>query len=118
MLALNLGLAFGLELAALAASGVWGAHTGPNVGSRILLGVGTPLAMATVWGLFLSPRAPLPLPPRLAWTAKALVFAAAVGAFAATGRVVWAALYAGCSGLYLTLSLFLPPSDPKRRGPA
>ena len=33
-------LAFGLEVAALAAFGMWGAHTGPNVGSHIVLGGG------------------------------------------------------------------------------
>ena len=34
MLALGPGLAFGLELAPLAAHGIWGAQTGPNPGVR------------------------------------------------------------------------------------
>ena len=77
MLAFSWVLAFGLELAALATFGVWGAQTGPN------LGVGAPLLVAVFWGAFLSPRAAFSLPPTLRGSLKLLVFAAAVGALAA-----------------------------------
>ncbi len=111
MLAFSWVLAFGLELAALAAFGVWGAQTGPNLGVRVLLGVGAPLLVAIFWGAFLSPRAAFWLPPTLHWPLKLLVFAAAVGALAAGGQVGWALGYAGCSVLYLSLCRFLPSRD-------
>ena len=102
MLAASWVLAFGLELAALAAFGLWGAQTGSN------LGVGAPLLVAIFWGAFLSPRAAFWLPPTLRGSLKLLVFAAAVGALAAGRPVGWALGYAGCSVLYLSLCGFLP----------
>ena len=50
MLALNLALAFGLELVALAAFSNWGVQIGHNLSARILFGVGAPLVMVVVWG--------------------------------------------------------------------
>ena len=111
MLAFSWVLAFGLELAALAAFGLWGAQTGPNLGVGALLGVGAPLLVAIFWGAFLSPRAAFSLPPTLRWFLKLLVFAAAVGALAAGGQVGWALGYAGCSVLYLSSRRFLPLPD-------
>ena len=108
MLALSWVLAFGLELAALTAFGVWGAQTGPNLGVRVLLGVGAPLLVAIFWGAFLSPRAAFWLPPTLRGSLKLLVFAAAVGALAAGRPVGWAVGCAGCSALYLASCGLLP----------
>ena len=108
MLAVSWVLAFGLELAALAAFGLWGVQTGPNLGVRALLGVGTPLMVAVFWGAFLSPRVAFWLPPTVRGSLKLLVFAAAVGALAAGRQVGWALGYAGCSVLYLSLCGFLP----------
>jgi len=53
--AANDGLRFVLELYALVALAYWGFHTADG-GVQWLLGVGAPLA--TVWGLFISPKAP------------------------------------------------------------
>jgi hypothetical protein len=71
----NLGLRFLLELGALAAVGYWGWQTADGV-FRWLLAIGAVAAVAVVWGLFVSPKAAVPLarPLRLAiefavWTA-------------------------------------------------
>lgn len=64
----NLALAFGLELAALAALGYWGWHASAELPLQLGLALGAPLLMAVVWGLWLAPRAAqrLPNPARAA----------------------------------------------------
>ncbi|TQF04190.1 DUF2568 domain-containing protein [Kitasatospora acidiphila] len=81
----NEGLAFLLELAALAWLAWWGWTIGPGPAGRLLLGLGSPVLAAVLWGRYASPRAAvrLPLPGVLA--VKAVVFLAAS---AALGTVV------------------------------
>ena len=55
--AINTGLAFLLELAMLAAFGYWGFHGEKSVWMKWGLGIGTPLAVAILWGLCLAPKA-------------------------------------------------------------
>ncbi|MDG4804494.1 YrdB family protein [Micromonospora sp. WMMD980] len=62
MHAVLLGGIFLLELALLAAAGFWGLTLDVGWPVRLLAGLGTPLALAVVWGLLCSPRAAVPLP--------------------------------------------------------
>ncbi|MBF9071548.1 YrdB family protein [Streptacidiphilus fuscans] len=79
----NWALAFLLELVALGALLWWGFHTGSGLALHLLLGLGTPVLTAVLWGTFLAPRATRPLPVPLAITAKLAVFlVAAVAAYA------------------------------------
>jgi hypothetical protein len=55
--AINAGLAFFLELAMLAVFGYWGFHHGDNIWMKWGLGIGIPLVVAILWGLFFAPRA-------------------------------------------------------------
>lgn len=48
----NLLLRFVLELFALGALGYWGLKTGSGIITKVVLGVGAPLAAAVVWGTF------------------------------------------------------------------
>jgi hypothetical protein len=79
----NEGLAFLLELAALAWLAWWGWTIGPGLAGRLLLGLGSPVLAAVLWGRYASPRPTvrLPLPGVLA--VKAVVFLAASAALAA-----------------------------------
>jgi hypothetical protein len=90
----NLGLRFLLELGALVALAYWGFSTGDSVVVEVVLGLGAPLAMAVVWGLFIAPKArvPLALPVRI--VLELLVFAAAVAALAAAGQPALAVAFA------------------------
>lgn len=75
--ALNLGLRFLLELAALGAVASWGVHTGGSILAKVALGLALPIAFAVLWGTFVSPKAAVKL-SRPAWFAvQAVLFGAA-----------------------------------------
>src|SRR6188768_799962 len=61
----NLAVRFGLELAALAAMGYWGFRVGEGWVASVALGLGVPLIAALAWGIFVSPRATVPVSPPL-----------------------------------------------------
>ncbi|MFC0211646.1 YrdB family protein [Paenibacillus chartarius] len=84
------------ELAALAAYGYWGfTSASNNMALRIVIGVGTPLAVAVLWGTFLAPRASIPLHGLLHPLLKSVVFGAAAAALFAAGKPRTAVLFAG-----------------------
>lgn len=58
----NLAAAFGVELAGLAAFGIWGAHAVSPAPGRWALAIAVPLTAAILWGLFCAPQASVPLP--------------------------------------------------------
>ncbi len=80
-----LTLAFAAELAALVALGHWGFAGGGSPVSRVLLGIGTPVVAAVLWGLFAAPQAPVQVAV-LGLGVKLLVFGSAVLALVATGH--------------------------------
>ena len=53
----NLGLSFFLELAMLAGFGYWGFHGDKSVWMKWVLGIGLPLVVIVVWGLWFAPQA-------------------------------------------------------------
>ena len=58
---LNLLVRFLLEICMLAAVGYWGFRTGSGWVVRVLLGIGLPILIAVVWGMFVAPKAMYPL---------------------------------------------------------
>jgi hypothetical protein len=58
---INLGVRFLLELCMLVAVGYWGFKTGSGWFLKILLGIGAPLLIAVIWGMFVAPKATYPL---------------------------------------------------------
>lgn len=80
---INLGLRFVLELAALAAAGVWGWYKGEGW-LRFLLAFGIPVVIAILWATFRVPNDPGPAPVVVPGLLR-LLFELAVFAFA-----VWA----------------------------
>lgn len=58
---INLLVRFLLELCMLAAVGYWGFKTQSGWTMKILLGIGLPVLIAILWGLFVAPRAMYPL---------------------------------------------------------
>ena len=55
--AINTGVSFLLELAMLVALGYWGFRTPESLWLKWALGIGVPLLVAILWGLFLAPKA-------------------------------------------------------------
>lgn len=90
----NEGLAFLLELAALAVLAWWGWESAENTALRLLLAIAAPGLAAVVWGLFAAPRARFPVPLAGVLLVKALVFGAAAVALHALDRPVWAVSFA------------------------
>jgi hypothetical protein len=58
---INLAVRFLLELCMLAAVGYWGFETQSGWAMKLILGIGLPLLIAVIWGLFVAPRAIYPL---------------------------------------------------------
>jgi hypothetical protein len=90
----NLALRFLLELCALVALGYWGMQTGSGTITKIGLGIGAPLLAAVVWGLFVSPRAAVPVPAPVHLALQVAVFGSAAAALVATDRPVLAGIFA------------------------
>ncbi|MFF0473720.1 DUF2568 domain-containing protein [Streptomyces sp. NPDC004284] len=90
----NEGLAFLLELAALAFLARWGWDGAENVALRLLLAVAAPAAAAVLWGLFAAPRVRFRVPLAVVLCVKALVFGAAALALLGLGWPAWAVSFA------------------------
>ncbi|UUZ83351.1 YrdB family protein [Paenibacillus sp. P26] len=76
---------FLLELAALAALGYWGFHTGTGWTFRWSLGVGTPSLVAILWGTFVAPKASIPVSVPVRILLQLAVFGSAAAALYASG---------------------------------
>jgi len=87
----NLLAVFCVELAGLAAFGLWGAQAVSPAPGRWGLAIALPLAAAILWGLFCAPRASIPLPGPAVAAIKLALLAAAALALTAAERPRWAA---------------------------
>ena len=83
---LNLAAAFLLELCMLAAYIYWGFHLDINIFYQIIIGIGAPLVVIILWGVWLAPNADLRL--GMAWLVvlKTLLFGLASVGLIASGR--------------------------------
>jgi hypothetical protein len=84
--ALNLVVRFLLELCMLAAVGYWGFKTGAGWGMKIVLGIGLPVLIAVIWGLFVAPKAVYPLSRASRVALELVLFGLGAVALFASGR--------------------------------
>jgi hypothetical protein len=84
---------FLIELAALGAVGYWGFKTGDSTLMQWVLGVGAPLLVAVVWGMFIAPKATVEVPKPMWIGLQVLVFGAAALALAAVAPDQLAAIF-------------------------
>jgi hypothetical protein len=84
----SLGLAFVLELAALAALAYWG------WGVAWGLAIAAPAAWIVLWAVFGSPRARVKLSPSRHLAFEVVMFGSAAVALWAAGQPVWAIVFA------------------------
>ena len=94
-LGVSLTVQFLLELAALAALGYWGYSAVDGTLVRIAVAIAAPVAAATVWAVFGSPRAPHHLSGPRRLLLEAVFFGAGAAAVAAAGHATAAAVFAG-----------------------
>ncbi len=78
--AINLGIRFVLELCLLAALGYWGFQLDQGLLLRIVAGIGAPLLAATVWGMFVAPKAANQLADPARFGVELTLFALGAGA--------------------------------------
>ena len=83
---LNLLVRFLLELCMLAMVGYWRFKTQSGWTMKILLGIGLPVLIAVLWGLFLAPRAAYPLRDASYLTLELILFASGAVALFASGK--------------------------------
>lgn len=85
---LNLGLRFLLELCILAIFGYWGFKTGGNSTlMKFLLGIGSPILFAIIWGIFLAPKSSMQLGEPWLFLVELIVFGLTCWALYSTGKI-------------------------------
>lgn len=102
MKSLNVGLRFLLELGLLLAYGYWGFQTHDGIG-QWLLGVGTPLIVAIIWGLFFAPKSARRLRNPLRLVMEIVIFGIGVLALWMTGQSILALVFGGLVSLNIVL---------------
>jgi Protein of unknown function (DUF2568) len=90
---LTLTVRFLCELAMLGGLAYWGSQVGEGAGAWAL-GVGTPVLAAMIWGVFLSPKASVPVPTAVRVTLELVLFGIAAIGLAAAGQPVLAVVLA------------------------
>ena len=94
---LNLALKFLLELAALAALGLWGASIADGA-AAVVLAIGLPALAAGLWGTFAAPKARHRLPLRLRAPFE-------LGVFAVAALALWGAESAAPSATFAAIAI-------------
>ena len=99
----NLALMFVLELCMLAALGYWGFTLDQGLAVRIAVGLGAPLLAAVIWGLWMAPKASMPLREPLHLILELIIFGMAIAALYAAQRPSLALMF----GLIYTINVTL-----------
>lgn len=105
--AVNLTVAFLLEIAMLVAFAVWGFDLDAPLAVRLLAGLGIPLLVAAFWGAFLSPRSTRRLVMPWIVLVKAVLLGSAALALLVSAHPVLALLLASTAALSLGLAVLL-----------
>lgn len=90
---LNLSIRFLLELCGLAVYAYWGYKIGTTTGMKVFLCIAFPLSIATIWGLFGSPKASVQLSAPMHLTLEIIIFMLTVVLLLSLGKVSFAWFY-------------------------
>lgn len=100
---INLGLRFLIEILALVIFGYWGFHVSQGTFMKYLLGIGTPVLVAVIWGMFGSPKAPYGLTGVPYLLFEVFIFCLPAVVLFVIGKQSWAVLYGVITVLNLVL---------------
>jgi hypothetical protein len=90
----NLALRFALELAALAALAVWGAHATSSTAGNVVLAIAAPAVTIAIWGVWSAPRSARRLRGRALVALELVLLAVSAVALLAAGDVLLACVLA------------------------
>lgn len=102
-MAIILTLRFILEICALVSLSYWGFQSGQGILMKLGLGIGAPLLIAIIWGMFGSPKAPVPLQGFHRFLLELLIFGLAIVALYSLGKSTLAIIYAVVAVINLIL---------------
>ncbi|MGE7602496.1 YrdB family protein [Peribacillus sp. NPDC097675] len=91
---INITLRFILEVCALGFLTYWGFQSSQGILMKLVLGIGSPLLIAIIWGVFGSPAAPIPVQGILRTLLELLIFGLATLALYSSGKPTLAIIYA------------------------
>lgn len=91
---INIALRFILEVCALGFLTYWGFQSSQGILTKLVLGIGSPLLIAIIWGVFGSPAAPIPVQGILRILLELLIFGLATLALYSSGKPTLAIIYA------------------------
>lgn len=103
MRGINLALRFILELAVLLALAVWGFSSSDELIVQLILGLGAPLLAMTVWGTFISPKAPRRLDDPIRVGIEVVIFGLGALALVMAGLPLPGILLAAAAAISLVL---------------
>ena len=101
----NLALSFFLELCMVLAYGYWGFKAGNGLVMQLLLGIGIPLAVIVIWGIFLAPASKQRLQGVPHWMLEIILFVTAIVALFVAGQPNWAMIFAVLYSINVVLRL-------------
>lgn len=87
------------------AYGYWGFKTGNGLVIQFLLGIGVPLVVIVIWGIFLAPASKQRLQGVPHWMLEIILFVAAIVALFVAGQPTWATIFAVLYAINVTLRL-------------
>jgi len=83
---LNIGLRILLELCLLEIFGYWGFNVGHNLLAKLLLGLGAPILVGIIWGVFLAPKSSMRLDMPWSLLVELLIWGLALVALFSVGK--------------------------------
>lgn len=102
---LNLALAFILELFMLYAIGYWGVHLKQSTVIRWVVGIGLPVVVAIIWGVFLAPKSVIQIPHHIKLLGKFILMESAAALLYTTGKTNMTIYFAVISAINFLLIL-------------
>ncbi len=90
---INMAVRFLLELCMLAIFSYWGFRTGDRTLTKMLLGIGSPILFAAIWGILLAPKSVHRLPEPWRLLLELVLFALATLALYGTGQIAVAVVF-------------------------